>query len=53
MRERKIIIALENSAEDLLSTYSVLPKQAWKDYFQQKNSIKMVWPAQKLIGEMG
>ena len=48
-----IIIALENSAEDLLSTYSVLPKQAWKDYFQQKNSIKMVWPAQKLIGEMG
>ena len=48
-----VIVALENSAEDLLSNYSLLPKQAWADYFQQKNSIKMVWPAQKLIGEKG
>ena len=48
-----VIIALKNSAEDLLSNYSKLPKEAWRNYFSQDNSIKMVWPSQKLIGEMG
>lgn len=48
-----IIIAMKSSATNMLADYSGLPQQVWKDYFQQRNSIKMIWPAQKLIGEMG
>ena len=48
-----IRIAIRNSARKLLAEYSGISEERWNDYFVQKNSIKMVWPAQKLIGEKG
>lgn len=44
-------IAMENSARKLLPIYSNLDVDKWELYFQKNNSIKMVWPAQNLIGE--
>lgn len=46
-------VALSYSARELLPNYSEVEKEKWSEYFNQKNSIKMIWPAQKLIGEKG
>lgn len=46
-----IRIAISNSARVLLPKYSKLDANKWESYFNKNNSIKMVWPAQKLIGE--
>lgn len=46
-------VALSYSARELLPIYSEIENEKWSEYFNQKNSIKMIWPAQKLIGEKG
>lgn len=46
-------IAICNSARALLPVYSNLNVSKWEPYFKKNSSIKMVWPAQKLIGERG
>ena len=46
-------IAYKNSARRLIPQYSDLPSELWNDYYSQRTSIKMMWPAQKLIGECG
>lgn len=48
-----IKISIENAASLLLPIYSGISNKKWKSYFQKKTSIKMLWPAQKLIGEKG
>ena len=42
-------IAFENSARKLLPKYSGIDIDKWEYYFSLKNSIKMLWPAQKLL----
>ena len=46
-------VALSYSARELLPIYSEVEKEKWLEYFNQKNSIKMIWPSQKLICEKG
>lgn len=48
-----IKIAQKNSARYLLPIYSGVEANRWADYFKQGASIKMIWPAQRLIGEKG
>ncbi|MBE5927040.1 MAG: DEAD/DEAH box helicase [Lachnospiraceae bacterium] len=48
-----IKIAIDNSARTLLPLYSGLSYEKWESYLSKRKSIKMVWPAQKLIGEKG
>lgn len=48
-----IIRASERSSKKLLPLYSNLPYEVWGDYLKQKNSIKMLWPSQQVIGECG
>lgn len=48
-----IKIAIDNSARTLLPIYSNLSNEKWEDYLSKRKSIKMLWPAQKLIGEKG
>ena len=48
-----IKIALANSARQLLPLYSAIEAEKWTNYFDQSVSIKMIWPAQRLIGEKG
>lgn len=46
-------IACINSARRLIPQYTGLSSELWNDYYSQRASIKMMWPAQKLIGECG
>lgn len=46
-----IEIAREKSAYKLLPQYSNLDFTKWADYFKKKNSVRMMWPSQILIGE--
>lgn len=48
-----IKIAIVNSARLLLPLYSGISNIKWESYLQKYNSIKMLWPAQRLIGEKG
>lgn len=48
-----IKIAIQNSARTLLPLYSKLSFEKWESYLNKRTSIKMVWPAQRLIGEKG
>ena len=48
-----IKLCIKNSASLLLPAYSGVSNIKWESYFQKKTSIKMLWPAQKLIGEKG
>lgn len=48
-----IIIALNNSARKLLPIYTGIDVNKWTEYFQLDTSIKMIWPAQKVVGEKG
>ena len=45
--------AIENSAWKLLPYYSMLHLESWKDYLATKKSIKVLWAAQRLIGDYG
>ena len=46
-------IIAENAARILLPTYSECNLDVWKEYFDSKNAINLLWPSQKLIGEKG
>lgn len=48
-----IYIALDNSAWELLPRYTDLSVDFWSSYLSSKSSIKMLWPAQRLIAEKG
>lgn len=48
-----IIVACDNSSWNLLSSDSNIPYEEWMPYLQSKKSIKMLWPAQRLIAEKG
>lgn len=48
-----IIVACENSSWSLLPSSSGIPDEEWEPYLQSKMSIKMLWPAQRLIAEKG
>lgn len=48
-----IIKALENRPWELLPQYSNVPVANWVQYLNKKASIKMLWPAQRLIGKCG
>lgn len=46
-----IKIAIDRLAVNWLPRYSLLPNSAWSEYFKKKNSLKILWPAQDLIGK--
>lgn len=46
-----IIVACENSSWSLLPSSSGILDEEWESYLQSKMSIKMLWPAQRLIAE--
>lgn len=48
-----IIVACNNSSWRLLPNSSGLSHEKWKPYLQSRKSIKMLWPAQRLIAEKG
>lgn len=48
-----VIRALQYSSWALLPKYSYLSEDKWRDYLTKRSSIKMLWPAQQLIGEKG
>ena len=48
-----IIVACDNSSWSLLPSSSGIPNEEWEPYLQSKMSIKMLWPAQRLIAEKG
>ena len=48
-----IIVACENSPWSLLPSSSGILDEEWESYLQSKMSIKMLWPAQRLIAEKG
>lgn len=48
-----IIVACDNSSWNLLSSNSNIPYEEWMPYLQSMKSIKMLWPAQRLIAEKG
>lgn len=45
-----LFLSIEQSAWRLLPHYTELPSEKWRDYLRGKNGLKMLWPAQQLIG---
>lgn len=45
--------AIENSSWVLLPKYSDVPIEEWGNYLKTKSSLKMLWPAQRLVAEKG
>lgn len=45
--------ALENSSWQLLPKYSDVNSDEWESYLKTKTSLKMLWPAQRLVAEKG
>lgn len=45
--------ALLKSSWNLLPMYSQLDQSLWANYLRSKNALRMLWPAQQLVGEMG
>lgn len=45
--------AIENSSWLLLPKHSDIPLESWEQYLKTKISIKMLWPAQRLVAEKG
>jgi hypothetical protein len=48
-----VICAINHSAWILLPKYSKNDSNQWANYLSRKNSIKLLWPAQKVILEAG
>ena len=48
-----VYISLDNSAWKLLPTYTDVSKESWTSYLSKRSSVKMLWPAQRLIAEKG
>lgn len=48
-----IKISIKDSSWILLPKYSDLLPYEWESYLSKKNSVKILWAAQKLIGEQG
>lgn len=45
--------AIENSSWLLLPAHSDVSSEGWDEYLKTKDSIKMLWPAQRLVAEKG
>lgn len=45
--------AIENSSWLLLPAHSDVSSNGWEEYLKTKDSIKMLWPAQRLVAEKG
>lgn len=45
--------AIENSSWVLLPTHSGISLDGWSEYLKTRDSIKMLWPAQRLVAEKG
>lgn len=45
--------AIENSSWVLLPKHSDIPIEEWENYLKTKSSLKMLWPAQRLVAEKG
>ena len=45
--------AIENSSWLLLPAHSDVSLDGWEEYLKTKDSIKMLWPAQRLVAEKG
>lgn len=45
--------AIENSSWLLLPAHSDVSSEEWEEYLKTKDSIKMLWPAQRLVAEKG
>ena len=48
-----VYISLDNSAWKLLPRYTEVSKDSWTSYLSKRASIKVLWPAQRLIAEKG
>lgn len=48
-----IICAIDHSAWILLPEYSNADFEQWKDYLSKPDSVKLLWPAQKVISQAG
>ena len=48
-----IILALSKSSWYLLPNYTKLDQSYWSDYLRRPIALRMLWPAQQLIGEEG
>lgn len=46
-----LFLSIEQSAWRLLPNYTELPSEKWRNYLRGKNGLKMLWPAQQLIGD--
>lgn len=44
---------VSRSAWTLLPHFSGLSKEPWKEYLQRENSIREIWPSQRMLGEAG
>lgn len=40
----------DSSARVLLPLYSALDNSKWKEYFERKSAINLLWPSQRLVG---
>jgi len=45
--------SIKKSAWSLLPVYSDVEQEAWREYLQRLNAMKILWPAQQLICEKG
>lgn len=48
-----LTIAIKKLACYLLPQYSQLPSEVWREYLEQPKSVRIIWPAQELIGQKG
>lgn len=48
-----IKVALQNSSRKLLPQYSNLSLDTWSNYLADNSALRILWPAQHAIGEMG
>ncbi len=48
-----LLMKIERSAQNLLPTYSELPRHAWEGMLQNKKNIHELWPVQIRLGEAG
>ena len=48
-----IIVACKNSAWEILPQNSGILLEKWRPYLQRRTSVKMLWPAQRLVAEKG
>jgi hypothetical protein len=48
-----VTITLRNSSRQLLPQFSGVPVDAWRGYLARNGALRVLWPAQRAIGEIG